>query len=244
MLLWVGLLVFLAGAVAAWRQRSTTPVTRAILDHVAIPISDVRVDDVVRVEGTLVEAHEGCLVAPCSGEPVVWFRVRAQLAASAGGGDGPGGLWLTLADEQAGSSFYVADASGDRIRVVADVQNVEADPLVFRTLSVEAHDRLRLFLESRGRQPGADLYEEQRLRIGDAVTVVGRAQRELTVSRSETYRDSVIPSMALTAPTGGRLLVTTPAARKRYRAGTVLACAAVVAGLLAITAGLVVHAFE
>ncbi len=78
MLLWVGLLVLVAGAVAAWRQRSTTPVARAVLDDVAIPISDVHVDDVVRIEGTIVEAHEGCLVAPCSGEPVVWFRVRAR----------------------------------------------------------------------------------------------------------------------------------------------------------------------
>jgi hypothetical protein len=243
MLFWVGLLVFLAGAVASWRQRSRTLVARAILRRMAVPISDVRVDDVVRIEGTIVEAREPFLVAPCSGESVVWFRVRAQVSASSGGGDGTGGLSLTLADEQAGSSFYVADASGDRIRIVADA-HVEADPLVFRTLSIEAHDRLRLFLESRGHQPGADVYEEQRLRIGDTVTVLGRAQRELRVSRSDTYRDSVVPSMALTAPTGGRLLVTTPAARKRYRAGIALAGVAVVAGLLAIVAGLVVHAFE
>ena len=79
MLICVGVLVAASGAIAMARHRARTAYALRIARLPPTQISDAREDQRVRIDGMAVARDEGgLLVAPCSGLPAVWFRVRVH----------------------------------------------------------------------------------------------------------------------------------------------------------------------
>jgi hypothetical protein len=152
MLASVGILLFISGLIAAARHRPEAAHARLVLGFRPKAIAQAASGRQVRIDGVISASEEACLVAPCSGAPVVWFRVRLrQLLASGGGGEGGGGnIWGTILDEQDAIPFYVDDGSGEHALVDSTVAHASADARVFETLSPDALERLRNFWIARG----------------------------------------------------------------------------------------------
>jgi hypothetical protein len=182
MLICVGVLLVASGAIAVGLNRSVAAQAAHLLGRPVVPIAQAADDGSVRIDWAIAAGEQGTLIAPCSGETPVWFRLRLRKFGASGGGDGGGTLWLTVADEQYGTVFHVDDGSGAYAQVNTNGAHVMARVMGFRELPLGAHDRVRAFLEGRGDATWiADAYEEECLRPGDRVTVAGRARRELAV---------------------------------------------------------------
>jgi hypothetical protein len=241
MLICVGVLLMVSGGVAVWLNRSVAALARRMLGRRPVSIARVAVDGLVRIDGTVVAGDEGTLIAPCSGEAVVWFRLRLHNSAGGGGGDSGSPLWVTVADEQCATAFRVDDGSGALAVVKPTGVHCMARTVRFPELPLGAPDRVRLFLEARRSDRWmADVYEEESLRLGDRVTVNGPARREPDAPQQIVYRDGPSSRIVLDAAAGGEVVVATPDAVRRalggaYRAGRL----AIVVGVAMFVAGLV-----
>jgi len=241
MLICVGVLLTVSGAVAVGLHRSVATLATRVLRHRPVSIARVVLDGPVRIDGTVAAGDQGTLIAPCSGEAVVWFRLRLRNFAGGGGGEGGGSVWVTVADEQCGTAFRVHDGSGAFAVVNPTGAHCIAKAVRFNELPLGAHDRVRMFLEGRRTDWIADVYEEESLRLGDRVAVTGLARREPDTPKPILYRDGPSSRIVLdTAAGGGELVVVTPDAVRRalggaYRGGRV----AIVVGVAMFVAGLV-----
>ena len=76
--------------------------------------------------------------------------------------------------------------------------------------------------------------------MGDAVSAVGLTREGYDLWVGETYRDSTVSTMALTAPREGKLLVATRESLRHYQlTGFLAARIAIVAGVLMSVIGLI-----
>jgi hypothetical protein len=111
----------------------------------------------------------------------------------------------------------------------------------FQELPVEAHHRVRSFLE--GLERGfwiADRYEEECLRPGDRVLVAGLARHEPGPPVPSAYRDAPSSKLVFDAASGNELIVATPDAAREARGGAYrLGWVAVIIGIATITAGVI-----
>jgi hypothetical protein len=180
MLISVGVLVFIGGLVAAIRGRV------AALEAKRILATPSRIADLlprgqpVRISGTVAEAGEGTLVAPCTGANAVWFRVRLLRNAgmAAAGSEGSAPMWIAAEGEQRAVPFVVDDGSG-RVAYVISVSRTLVASTVVRNLSTEAVDRVARLFTGKGVDNWiSDAYEEQCVRIGDRVVVDGVADED------------------------------------------------------------------
>lgn len=241
MLICVGVLVAVSGGVAVWFRRSTAALATYVRARRPVPIGRVVLEGPVRIDGTVAAGDQGTLVAPCSGEAVVWFRLRLRMLAAAGGGDGGGSLWITVADEQHGTAFRVDDGSGATATVNANRAHCLAKAVRLHELPPGAHDRVRQFLEGRKADTWiANVYEEEVIRVGDRLTVTGPARREPDTPKPIFYRDGPSSRIVLDAAAGGELVVATPDAVRQalggaHRAGRI----AIVVGVVMLVAGIV-----
>lgn len=265
MLICVGVLALAAGSVAVAIHRGRAALALELGRGSLRRIADVRNEGRVRVEGMVVAHEDGAvLTAPCSGEPAVWFRVRVlRRVRGYGAGGSSGSSWPVVIDEQNATAFDIVDQSAGRALVLADDADVLAEAKLFEpppeaaeavpalikpsfrdTLTSEAHDRLGRFLSSRGHDLWfGDLYEEQCLRPGDAVSAVGRGRREAGPPLETAYRRAPSTALVLAAAPKQRLVIAQPAVALRERYGAYLAGKlAMVAGLASIVAGLIVRA--
>jgi hypothetical protein len=167
MLICVGLLSVASGAIAIVLHRSVAVLASRVLSRGSVPIARVLQDGPVRIDGTVAASDHVALVAPCSGKPAVWFRLRLRNFTAGGSRRG---VWLTVFDEQCGTTFRVLDGSGEYAQIDMNAVHVMTSAADFHELPLEAHDRVRLFLEGRGSEFWvADAYEEECLRPGDRV---------------------------------------------------------------------------
>jgi hypothetical protein len=93
-----------------------------------------------------------------------------------------------------------------------------------------------------GNDSGAEIYEEECLRPGDSVTVMGLSRRGPSASGPMLYRDEHASELVIQAAPGQELIVSTPKQLRRERRGVYLAGQIIMAtGVLAILAGFVAH---
>ena len=242
MLICVGVLLTVSGGIAIGLHRSVAALAARILGRRPVSIAEVVHDGPVRIDGTVTAGGEGTLIAPCSGEVVVWFRLRLRNFAGGGSGDGGGGsVWITAADEQCGMPFHVEDGSGAHAEIMTSRARVMAKAVGFRELPLGAHDRVRLFLDERGIETCvADAYEEECLRVGERVSVAGPARREAGAPVPIPYRDVPSSRLIVEAGPGQELVVGTPEAVRRARGGVYRGgWVAMVLGIAMIAVGLV-----
>jgi hypothetical protein len=238
MLMCIGILLVVCGGTAVALQRSVAAVAARALRRRPEPIAHTLGNGSLRIDGMVAAGEQGTLVAPCSGEAVVWFRLRARRRVLDGSGRE---AWLTVADQQCGTVFEVEDGSGATAQVDASRARVMTTAVSLRELALGAHDRVRLFLEGRGIELSvADRYEEERLRPGDRVLVAGFARREPSAPMPYLYRDTPSTKLVVDAAAGHELVVATPDAARNavggaYRAGWV----AVLVGVAMVLGGLV-----
>jgi len=245
MVMCVGMLLVVASLIVGSRYRAKAALAHRVLRLRSMPIAAVLDMRRVRVNGKIVRSEARSLVAPFSGDPSVWFRVRLRrVLGSGGGGDGGGGaLWATIIEESDAAPFYVDDGSGQRAHVTATNFRTLAAGKTFDKLDDEASERLRAFLVDRGHEPtSADVYEEECLHPGEDVVVVGLSRRSAGEVRPELYRDAPSSELLLQADSDQELIVATPEALRRARGGAFLATQTVMAlGIVAIVVGIVVH---
>jgi hypothetical protein len=246
MLISVGTLLVISGAVASWRHRTEAARARRILRLPQKRIVDLPAGEPARIEGKIVP-QQALLVAPCSGEAAVWFRVRLrEFIGSAGGGDGGGGaLWRTLVEEEFVTPFWVEDAFGGRARIIETEPQLSASARIttFKTLSPEGLTRLRLVLSERGHEfTGADVYEEQCLHAGDVVNVVGLSRLEPGPTQPNLYRDAPSVELVVQGGTDQELIVVSSETLRYARGGVYLAGRiAIVVGTLVLACGFIVR---
>jgi E3 Ubiquitin ligase len=247
MLMYVGGMLVISGFVAAHLHRAEGRLARRAPHLPPRRAGDLvgTAEALVRVDGKVVAEDGGCLIAPCSGKPAAWFRVRLlQRLASRSGGIGSGGsLWATLTNEVASAKFLIEDGSGERIRVNPEEISVAIETTAFRSLSPEALERLQKFLSQRGTSNFiADLYEEECLQPGDSVIAVGCIEREAGVAVAKEYRDVPSSSLVMRAFPNEQVIVGTAASLGRQRGGAYLAGQiAMIAGASAMVTGLVIR---
>jgi hypothetical protein len=237
MLICVGVLLVASGGVAVGLHRAIVARVARMLGRRPRPIAQMVHDGPVGIDGAVLAAEQGTLIAPCSGEVAVWFRLRLRNSAAAGDGSQ---LWVTVADEDCGTTFHIDDGSGIHAQVRASGALFMAKTTGFRKLPPEAQERVRLFLETRGNEFWmADEYEEECLRPGDRVRVAGFARREPGSALPILYRNVPSSQLIVEATPGHELVVATPEAVRQtrgvYRTGWI----AVVVGLAMIAAGAV-----
>ena len=240
MLIDVGALVGVAGFVAT--RLSAAAARRA---HRALQLPPARTNGdgelpatAVRLDGMVIAEGEELLVAPCSGQPAVWFRVRLRQQLASGNGSS---IWSIVADESDRLPFAVIDAAGRRIHVEPAEACAAANGGSLRELSPEASERLVSFLGGRDvNYMQATVYEEEVLRPGDRVVAAGVLHRRPAAPVATEYRDGPSTELVLRAPVGGEIVVGTVARLRRdagttYRAGrvaTAVGAAAMAAGFL------------
>jgi len=247
MLMYVGCLLSITGLIAAYRHRGAGHRAAHALRMPRSRAAQVRAGgrEEVRIDGLVVSDGAACLIAPCSGERAVWFRVRLRqrLAAAPAGARGAGSLWATLVDEISSTPFYVEDDSSDRIRVDPKYLVVSVNVKAFHVLSSESQERLSGFLVARGADHVmADVYEEECLRPGDSVIAVGCMRREPAEPAATAYRDGASSVLVLQPAPGKHVILGTPGSLNRDRAGVYLAGkVAIIAGIIAMIVGVFVH---
>jgi hypothetical protein len=233
MLLDVGVLLLVSGFIAVYRHHIKAGHARRALELPPVPVAAARDDRHLRISGRIVASDEGCLTAPCSGASAVWFRVRLWRIVAR-----PHGPWAIILEQTESASFYVDDGSGQRAKVKALGPNVYAETTGFN----QVLERTNAFLNERGANwSDGDRCEEECLRPGDDVSVVGFLQREPGVLQPMEYRDGMQDGERVVrgAPEH-ELIVGTPAALRRerggvYRGGRI----AMAIGALAMVAGLI-----
>src|ERR1019366_6546946 len=241
MLVSVGILLVASGGAAVSLRRSLATLAARLLGRRPVPIAQVVHDGPLRIDGTVTAGVEGTLIAPCSGEAVVWFRLRLRNLAASAGGEAGGPIMITIADEQCGTPFQVEDGSGAHAEIMTSGAQVMTKAVGFRELPLGAHERVRLFLEGKGNETWiAEAYEEECLRPGDRVSVAGPARRDPMGPEPIPYRDVPASRLIVEAIPGQELVVATPEAVRRAlggvnRGGRI----AVVVGIAMIAAGLV-----
>jgi hypothetical protein len=237
MLMYVGLLLVVSGGTAIALHHSVAARVARVLRRRPVALTSILREGFLRMDGRIAAGAQGTLVAPCSSDAVVWFRLRARRRVVHGNGEH--GL-LTVADEQCGTLFHVDDGSGAAVEVDAGPANVVTTAVGFRELPDGAHARVGTFLEGRGSEVWmADLYEEECLRPGDPVMVAGFARREPGGSVPHLYRDVPSTKLVVDAAAGHELVLATPDAARRavggaYRGGSL----AVLIGVAMAGAGL------
>jgi hypothetical protein len=246
MLISVGTLLAISGLAAASRYRANALLVRGLLRIRSQPVAEARDGQPVRIDGRIAASTTETLVAPCSGDASVWFRVRLRrdLGVQGGGADGGGGaVWATIVDEEESTPFHVDDGSGQRAQVATTKFRTITRARAFDKLDDDASARLRGFLTRRGHEPiSADVYEEECLHPGENVVVVGLSRRSAGEVRRELYRDAPSSELLLEADSGQELIVATPEMLRRARGGAYLASQTVMAlGIVAIVVGIVVH---
>jgi hypothetical protein len=240
MLICVGVLLVASGGIGVGLHRSMAALAARVLRRRPVPIAEALENGPLCIDGTVAANEEGALIAPCSGEAVVWFRLRMRDRVLRAGKDAASAL-LTVIDEECGVVFHVEDGSGASAQVDPNGARVMTKAVGFGELPLEAHDRVRLFLEGRERDFWiADAYEEECLRPGDRVLVAGLARREPDAPLPNLYRDAPSSKLVLDAASGHELVVATPdAARAAHGGGYRQGWIAVLVGLAMMTAGLV-----
>jgi hypothetical protein len=238
MLVDVGIILIISGFVATFRHRVPAGHARRVfkLPESAIACGDTGRQS--RITGRVVASDEGCLVAPCSGESAVWFRVRVRRKVARGRG---GLLWATVAEEAACKAFYIDDDSGESARVTAIGAKVYVDMKTFEMSSPQVIERMGSFLGERGvGDVGADLFEEECLSPGDSVIVVGRLRRETGALRPSEYRDVASRELTIRSESGQELIVGTQASLRRERGGVhLIGQVAMAVGALAVMVGFI-----
>jgi hypothetical protein len=242
MLICVGVLLVVSGGIAVVLHRSAGDLAARMLRLRSVTPGQLLLDGPVRIDGIVAAGEEGPLVAPCSGAPVVWFRLRLRNGTASGGGVGTGGsVYLTIVDEHCGTAFLVEHEADAPTLVNATGARFIAQTTRFRELPLGAHDRVQLFLEARGIETwAADLYEEECLRLGDRVTVARLGRRGAASAEPVPYRDARSSRLFIEAEPGQELVVATPEAARAavgggYRGGRI----AGVVGLVMVVAGVV-----
>ena len=183
-----------------------------------------------------------------SGFGCEFFETSVRVAES-------GRLWQTAIDEQDAMPFDIIDRSAERARVVAGEAKVLVDARTFRlssealasgfgeTLSPEAHERIGRFLSARGHDLWfGDMYEEECLRPGNRVSAAGCGRLEAGPPVEAAYRHLPSTMLVLRAAPEGQLVVASPEVARRERHGAYLGGKiAMIVGLAAIVAGVVVR---
>src|SRR5580700_3170044 len=131
MLLCVGLLLVASGGIAIALHRSVAALAARVLARRPVPIAQMLHDGPVRIDGTVAAGEQGTLIAPCSGDVAIWFRLRLRNRVVLGGGDGSAESWRTVADEKRGTVVHVADGSGVSAQVDTNEARVMAMASVF-----------------------------------------------------------------------------------------------------------------
>jgi hypothetical protein len=256
MLICVGVLVLVSGAVTMAIHRARAAQALRVIGLRPTRIASAPQGGRVRIDGVaVVPADGGMLVAPCSGLPAVWFRVRVLRYLGSTGGQGSGPLWQPAIDEQDGTSFDIVDRNADFARVNASEAEVLADGQNFRppetrshssageALSEQAHERLGRFLQGRGHEWWfGEMYEEQRISPGERVSAVGLAGRGPGSVVPTIYRDAPSSMLVLLATPEQKLIVVKPEVARRERYGVYLAGQIAVAlGLASLALGIVIR---
>lgn len=247
MLMYVGGMLIIGGCIAAYRHRERA--LRAIRVLHLSPTHATNLprstEDQIRVDGIIAGDSEDTLIAPCSGSPAVWFRVRLheRVASGSTGMRAGGSLWATFVDEWDSRTFYVEDESHHRIRVDARKMSVSVESRVFQAVTEEARQRLQALLASRGiTRFKADLYEEECLRPGANVIAVGLLSQEPSAPTPYSYRDVPSRSLVMHAHGDGQVIVGTVARLKQEsRGGYLIGRISIAIGATTIAIGLVLH---
>jgi hypothetical protein len=130
-----------------------------------------------KIKGRIVALDGASLIAPCSGQSVVWFRLQVK---SQG----------TEIDVEDAVDFYVEDRVGRRTLVSGRTAQVVAEPRTFVAPPPRACARVAELLAERGRDfAPEDVYEEECLRAGDTVCVLRLAPPDPTATPDTPYRD-------------------------------------------------------
>ena len=180
MLCCVGVLLLGSSAVVAARKGTTAVLAHRVLEATPVPIARIvrsGRDGPVCLDGIVAAGERGTLVAPCSGRPVVWSRLKVWRNVEAS----VGRTRVTFVDEDQSVPFYVDDGSAPPARIATAGMRGIGVTEAFRTLPPEALERVRTFLTERGYPHRiADGYEEESIRCGDRVSVVGLLHRDAT----------------------------------------------------------------
>ena len=190
MLICIGTLVAASGAVAVQLRRKRACAALRVVRTKPTRLPDVRLHSLERIDG-IVRTDATPLVAPCSGRPAGWFRVRLHKMLGPVGGETGGGVWGVVFSGASDAFFHVEDSSGARALVRDDAPEVFTTSRTFKTLPPDALGRVVSFMETRGSAfTGADLFEEESITAGDSVSVVGEARSAETVEPGP-YREAL-----------------------------------------------------
>ncbi len=238
-LICLGALVVASGAVMVSRYRAKAVRALSVSRLRPTLVVDVQSDDRVRIDGIVMSGEDGTIVAPCSGQAVVWFRVRLRTYTSWTAGEGAAGVLRTIIDQEDGRSFQVEDSSGRRALLVATRMHGIARADVYSSLSAEAHGRMRTFLAAHGYEGATgDVYEEERLRPGESVSVLGVARLREGPSIPANYRDAPSTQLILQDAHDCELIVAShESARRSGRGYYLVGKMAVAAGAVSVIAG-------
>jgi hypothetical protein len=162
-------------------------------------------------------------------------------AAAAGGADD-----AIPFQEEHGIPFYVADGSGQKVRIATIGLQVLAKVEGYPTLSPEALERVRLFLAQRGHVDWqAHSYEEESLRVGERVNVVGVSHRNPIAPASSRYHDGLSTDLVVESASDHALIVAIPEVVERARGGAYLVGRAAIAfGLASFLTGLIARCWH
>lgn len=114
MLIYVGALLVVSGGIAIGLHRTVAARATRLLGRRPTPVAQVLHDGPLRIDGTVAVGEQGTLVARCSGEVVVWFRLRLRNIVPTGG---EGQSCITVIDEHAGTLVSVVIGLLESLRV-------------------------------------------------------------------------------------------------------------------------------
>jgi hypothetical protein len=177
----IGAILAVIGVVLVLSGRKSMRRRKRIISTPTTPIAKAS-GGLIEVNGRIVASEQGMLVAPFSGRPAVWARVRVEEHR----GSGKNSRWVTIVNETDERHFFVDDGSGELARVIPTSAEVLLDLQKVASSGTfnDAPPHLEQFLASRGIATTGFFgfnkslrYEEALLCPGDALYAIGRAER-------------------------------------------------------------------